>query len=108
MKALPKTLKVGAFDYSVEAWDSLAAEASMNYGRCSLLELKIQVAENLAPQHQAETFLHEMLHAVCQQQSILHDAEDQEEVVRPIALGLAAVMRDNPDAIRWLLDALGP
>lgn len=105
MKPLPSILKVGAFDYEVEAWDSLAAEAAQCYGKCSALELKIRVAENLAAQHQGETLLHEILHAVSQQQSILEDAEEQEAAVKPLALGLAAVMRDNPDVFKWILEA---
>lgn len=103
---LPKQLKVGAFDYEIESWDSLAAESSMRYGECSMLQQKIRVAENLGPQHQGQTLLHEILHAACQQQSILEDGDEQEEVVRALSLGLAAVMRDNPKVFEWILKAL--
>lgn len=83
MVGLPDRLKVGVFDYEVESWDSPAAEAAQCYGKCSMLELKIRVAENLAPQHQAETLLHETLHAVFQQQCIIEDNDLSRSVWPP-------------------------
>lgn len=105
-REFPQSFKVGPFDYEVEAWNSLSAESRQAYGECSRLELKIRVAENIPLQKQGETLLHEILHAVAAQQYILADDEDQEEVVRPMSLGLAATMRDNPEAFEWILEAL--
>lgn len=55
-------------------------------------------------EHSKKVFLlHESMHAVLFQQGLILKYKAEEAIVRPLAFGLLAVLRDNPAMTKWLL-----
>ncbi len=63
---IPKTFKIGGFDYTFEVSPEHDRELNSNgnQGECSHTMRRIIVRSNLTPQQVSETFLHECIHAV--------------------------------------------
>jgi hypothetical protein len=63
---IPKKLKIGGFDYSIEMNDRYNQELRSNHnqGECSHTIKRITIISELSPQQMNETFLHELVHAV--------------------------------------------
>ena len=56
-------------------------------------------------QQEAETFLHELLHAAFSVAGI-HDKDSHERTVAALSTTLAGVIRDNPKIVDWLKEKL--
>ena len=56
-------------------------------------------------QQEAETFLHELLHAAFSVAGI-HDKDSHERTVALLSVSLAGVIRDNPRIVDWLKEKL--
>lgn len=65
----------------------------------------IQIDHTIQPEQQADTLIHEVLHAIWRSRG-LPDRATEEEAVNRLASGLATVLRDNPDLPLWLEQAL--
>jgi hypothetical protein len=67
----------------------------------------IYVVEN-SHVEEANTLLHECLHAIWKTQGIKEwiDKEDEEPIVNAIANGLTQMFRDNPQLFTWLKEKL--
>lgn len=91
----PTYVKIGAHQYAVEYDDLIydRDEQQEYMGRVSYQELKLQVKTGRAPSQMAETFLHEVVHAIDGDRRL----ELTEHQVDQIAAGLLAVMIDNAD-----------
>ena len=76
-----------------------------NFGEFRPMLLEIAISDDLAGPRLAETLLHELMHAVWHVWG-LSKTEGQEEVVRAMALGMATVMRDNPQLMPWIQSQL--
>mgnify|MGYP001599876298 CR=1 FL=1 len=96
----PGPIKVGAFDIAVVPWRG--AEA---YGEFRSTRLEIAIGDDLSGQRLAETLLHELMHAIWHVWA-LSKTNGQEVVVRAMALGMATVMRDNPELMPWIQSQL--
>lgn len=99
---LPKTIKVGAIDFTVKAWNPLAASNSLAIGLCDRGTATILVKEGLPPQMTAMVLLHEVLHAVHEVTGLEYVAGGEEPLVNALGYGLAQVWRDNPDFINFM------
>lgn len=66
-------------------------------------ELKIEVCFERPPQVAANTFNHEVLHAIHNVQSV-GDSDEEERFTNSTANGLTQFMLDNPDAWVWWQD----
>lgn len=102
---MPATLRVGPFDFRIESWSSREASAADRYGECDRFNNVIRVRDDLNGQRTAETMIHEILNAVWGTQAFEGD-QNEESIVTGISLGLAQVMRDNPEMIAWLQQKL--
>lgn len=78
-------------------------EMQESFGLCWKGQQRIAIQKDLPHGEQADTVLHEILHAVLFQMAVLHPAELEEEFVRNAATGLYAVLQDNPQFAKWLI-----
>ena len=97
----PKSIKVLNLDYRVEWCDDDWREQTESHGQHSYAKQTIRI-QRTTPQVEADTFLHEVMHAIADAMS-LSDGATEEEFVSRSATGLAAVFKDNPKAMRWWL-----
>lgn len=82
------------------------ADAKEHYGCFIEVKQQIQLRKDFATEKQrAETLLHELLHAVWNERCIV--AKDGEEkIVTKMSIGLAALIRDNPELFSDIVKAL--
>lgn len=66
----------------------------------------IQIAPGLMPTHEANTLLHEVLHAVLHAAGVGLLLEEEEKIVLAMANGLCQVMKDNPDFLPFMMSRL--
>lgn len=89
----PSVVKVGAHQYSVTYHELLydKDEQQEYLGRCSYPDLAISMKEGRAPSQLAETFLHEVVHAINNDRQL----ELSEHQVDQVAAGMLGVIVDN-------------
>ena len=100
-----KAVRVGPFDI---AFIPLRAEERDEcLGQFSKVGMAIELREAYGNQQQeAETVIHEVLHAVWYIMGIHGKPEAEEAIVNRMSVGLAMVFRDNPDLIEWMKEQL--
>lgn len=104
--ALPKSVRVGALVYTVKTWDPRAADNTMALGICDRETCVILIKSTLVPQKMAEVLWHEVLHA-CYDGSGLREGEHFEErTVNALGYTTLQVIKDNPDLLVYLTEAL--
>jgi len=92
--AAPRRLKVLNLTYKVRFVASIEAS-----GWCDFERQEIVLAEGQSREALADTFLHEVLHAVGHLMGI--DYESEEQVVQTFATGLTTFWQANPVALKW-------
>ena len=95
----PRSIKVLNLDYRVVWCDADWRDQTESHGQCSYAKQTIRIQRTL-PQVEADTLLHEVLHAISDSMS-LDDNSTEEDFVSRLATGLTAVWRDNPKAFKW-------
>jgi hypothetical protein len=93
---LPTCVKVGPRIYRINSLDPRVATADARWGDCSSLELEIRVRADLPGAVKGEVLLHEILHATCDVFIGTEGRKDEERWVDGLAVGISAVMVDNP------------
>lgn len=90
----PASIKVGGHHYAVEYEPLIydTDEQQEYLGRASYQEAKLQIKTGRAPSQMAETFLHEVVHAISNDRRL----EMSEHQVDQMAAGFLALMIDNP------------
>jgi hypothetical protein len=105
---LPPTVTVGPYEYTFREIDELERNRNGYMGLCSEEDLEIAIALGTAPAHQAETMVHELLHAIWGAGSLADEGPvDEEQIVTVLAKGILQVARDNPEVISWIAAAYG-
>ncbi len=105
---LPRTIKIISQEYQVKEMPELEKRQGDFLGLCRNSELEIFIDERWKDQVQANTLLHEILHAVAHQMGKLGlDGKAEERVVETMANGLCAVIRDNPRLFSLIQKGLG-
>lgn len=100
---LPKSVRVGYLDYTIEHWTAQDASSAARYGECATMLQRIRVDTQFGLVRAANTLLHEILHASCNQgsyNSIEHPTEEQ--TVSQLADVLIQIWQDNPDVMEWI------
>lgn len=99
---LPVSMRIGAFDISIERWTSMQTVSRQRYGEFAGSELRISIQHDMPSRLKAaDTMLHELGHAIYWIFGI-EDADKEERIVNLASTGWLCVYRDNP----WLLDWL--
>lgn len=97
---LPKELKIGGFQWSVEEHKDVAHEGNV-FGSTHTQSQKFFIEPDLAIQKRDQTLLHEIMHAIWWQSGlgkIYNDKEHkeiEENVVHGLSMGLYQVLKDN-------------
>lgn len=73
-----------------------------NLGQCDHKKLTIAIQDHQAPVEEADTLLHEILHAIWHQMSINCGPLDEEPIVRRMTSGFMQVFLDNPELLKYL------
>ncbi len=73
--------------------------ASEADGWCDCGNQTIAIYEGLPNEAMADTFLHEVIHAIGNVMGVEWGSE--ENVARRVATGLCTVMKSNPSAFKW-------
>lgn len=99
---LPKKLRISAYDFRLELWDSSQAQSTRKFGEFSAIEQRITIqAEYASPVTMVDTLLHEILHAIYWVHGI-DDKDEEERIVNTMAVAWTQVWRDNPALLDWL------
>lgn len=91
----PVTVKIGTRTYTVKFKKRLQGDM---LGWC-ILPMKDRRGEIQIKREQgdiADTIIHEVLHAICHDQKLKLEDEEEERIVLALATGLTKFFRDNP------------
>ncbi len=73
-------------------------------GQCNNGDMTIDIAEGQHPIEEADTLIHEVLHAIWFVMSASMGGADEEVIVRRMSTGLIGVYMDNPNFLTYLLE----
>lgn len=100
---LPKTIRVGAFDYSVKVVEDLP-----DLGGCNADTLSIYLRPGMPVQKTCEVLIHEILHACFDGASLAKAGRlTEEHVVDALGYQIVQVMRDNPALLAFVGEVFG-
>lgn len=88
-------VKVGLRQYEVVKQDEIVEVGGELYGKCDSKDSTITIANKFDQLQKNETFLHEVIHAVCKAMD-LRDIDNCEHSVELLSKGLHMVIADNP------------
>lgn len=98
----PRKVDVGPFRYSVHFVPELTSER----GFVSTSMRRIVVDGSLPQDSQAETLLHEVIHAAIDQTNLRgKDDEEEERLVAALSPQLFAILRSNPSLVSFITDS---
>ena len=106
VQKLPASIRVGAYDFTIEKAHALRAMASRRWGEFSATEMYISIQQDMPTRIKAaDTVLHEISHAIWWAFGV-EDEDKEERTVNLTASGWACVYRDNPWLLDWLKEAV--
>lgn len=97
---IPKFVRVGCYVFAVEIGEHADHESESTFGHTNFHSQKIRLRPGMNAQNLANTFLHEVIHAINWFHG-LYDENTEEEFTTRGANGLCAFWQDNPDAVAW-------
>lgn len=104
--ALPLTVRIGPYDFTVIKDGPLVSQSKGRWGECSTVEQRLSIqAEMPTPQKAVDTFFHEVMHAVFWAYNVA-DEDKEERIVGTLGTALTALHRDNPWLSSWVAQAL--
>lgn len=95
-KPKPGTVRVLGKTYRVELHP-----LDDRFGDHSQLELLVRVRADMPPDEERESMLHELCHAIDEQLGL----GIGEKRIRPLSVGVYAMLRDNPHLVKYLMKA---
>jgi hypothetical protein len=101
---IPRLVRIGCYDFKLEAFTKREADAGERYGECDFDELMIRYSPDNPAQVLGNSILHEVLHAMHWAMGLPTGDEkaSEEEFTTRGANGWQMVWRDNPALIAWL------
>ncbi|MCY1363934.1 hypothetical protein D9M69_507170 [compost metagenome] len=97
-KTLPKRVRVGRYWFDVEV---IPPFEGSEFGHMNIGSQMIRVCEGQRPENLANTFIHEVIHAIHWANGLLGEKSDEEDYTVAAANGLCAFWQDNPEAVAW-------
>jgi hypothetical protein len=95
---IPKKLKLGAFDWTVQESQDVAREGCV-YGSTHFRTQKIFIDPDITEDNKAETFLHELLHTAVYHSGLTERLKtgtpSEEEILSSISPALYQAIHDN-------------
>jgi hypothetical protein len=107
-ETMPKKVRVGFSTYEIRIMDKDSGDINGICGSSHAIKQVITITDQLVPQQVANTFLHEIIHAVHHQFGLMQreTPPSEEEWTNLTTNGLSAFMQDNPDAMLWIMETL--
>jgi len=105
---LKRKIKVGYDDLEIKKIEFHPSKDNDSFGEFKSAASTIEIAKGMQPRQEANTFLHEILHACVYQSGLnseggaLYKNEDEEVTVNALANSFSQVVRDN----QWFLPYL--
>ena len=98
----PKKIKIGPYNYVVELFPDAT---TTDHGACVYNHQTIFLSSNQHAERAGDTLLHEVLHAIWDVTGfdVMPDLHE-ESIVRGMATMLSAVLRDNPQFAKFILE----
>jgi hypothetical protein len=105
VKTLPKTMRVGGYDFRIQKVSTAEAASSQRYGECSSVQQLIGIQEWFPSRYKCvDTVVHEITHAIFWAYD-LKDDDKEERIVCALGSGWMAFYRDNPWFLDWIKSA---
>lgn len=102
---LPKTMRVGAYEFRIKKMSSARAAGERRFGECSICEQAVSIQDWMPSRCKAvDTFIHELLHALYWAWGI-EDEDKEERIVNVLGPAWTAFYRDNPWFLDWIKSA---
>ncbi|UCR91162.1 hypothetical protein [Ralstonia phage RpT1] len=98
----PQRVRINGRRWTLEYPEAIDDEGT--YGITYYDSHLIQVRSGLAPIEEADTVIHEVLHALIASMGLT--VPDEEPIVRALASGLTGVLADNPTLLKHLTGCL--
>jgi hypothetical protein len=99
-----KSVRVGPFDLAIKPLN--VEDRDKCLGMFSETQMSILMRETYGnDQQEAETFLHELLHAIYSVFGV-HPEDTEERMINQMSIGMATVIRDNAGLMDWLKEKL--
>jgi hypothetical protein len=106
----PTNIRLGAIDWEVffgeipgYICEALDVEPEDLMGATDEIQLRIYMRDDLKPNRERITFLHEIVHALCGSFHLGFNDSENEEMVDAIAKSFYNFMKQNPKAVEWLM-----
>lgn len=96
---IPSSVRIVGTDYPITMESRLNNGEKLAYGHIDYEQSQMQINPDYSRQQQEETFLHEVIHGICDKLKI-KTVNDDEDVVDGLATGLYAFIKDNPDVFK--------
>lgn len=104
---LPKSLRIGPFDFQIIEYHPMSAAACRRYGEFSSMEVCIRIDPQAGCVKTVDTLIHELTHAIYWTYGI-DDKDKEERVAGFMGTAWTQIYRDNPDLLRFIGEALHP
>ena len=96
-------IKIACYDFDVMRVSPKEAAAAGTYGSFSAVESLIRIENELNPDRELQTAIHETLHGIFKYY-YGQGQDTEEQIVGALSIGIAQVIRDNPEFVRYLAD----
>ena len=98
----PTIVQVLNLEYAIRWVDNAIQIGSEAHGWCDFENQLIVINGDNSPQIVAETWLHEVLHALLLALDIVDTSSvDHEQIVSRTATGICTIWKQNPAAFKW-------
>lgn len=102
---LPKEVKIGSIEWTIEISEIGDSTARGEFGHTNIVNQKIRIKPGLTDKMLANTWLHEVLHAIHWDQGLWHGEPDEEDYTNQGANGLCTFFQLNPSSLAWFCKA---
>jgi hypothetical protein len=105
VRGLPKTIKIGAYDWTVVVFDE-AHEELCGQSDFETSQIRLWPANLTSHNHAVGITLHECLHVIFANQGLENlkrgKDEREEQIILGFEAGLVSLFRDNPKLLTWM------
>lgn len=103
----PSKVRIFGREYSIN-FHAYSPLNDSDLGNCCNLAHVINIADGMSPMEEADTVLHEVLHAISWAMHLEYGCESSEErIVSSFATGIMGVLQDNPRLAAYLAHPRG-
>lgn len=98
---MPRAIRIGNFNFLVKLVSVGESQATNRHGLMCPVQQIIEISPGQNAQNLADTFIHEVIHAIHYHFDLLDDNNQEEQITTMTAHGLCQVWQDNPKAMAW-------